>query len=57
MPKIQIRLEHGIIRSIDGLPEIAIDVPDDDIDKYENAALSADENGCACEIKEWHAPE
>jgi hypothetical protein len=58
MPKIQIRLEHGIIQAIDGLTrEIAIEVIDYDVEKYDSKNLSADENGKACEIKEWHAPE
>ena len=58
MPKIQIKLEHGIVQAVDGLtPEIAIEVYDYDVEKYDDQKLSTDEQGQACEIKEWHAPE
>jgi len=58
MQNIQIKLEHGIVQAIDGLtPEIAIEVFDYDVEKYDTRKLSTDENGQACEIKEWHAPE
>jgi hypothetical protein len=58
MPKIQIRIEHGIIQAVDGLPpEIAVEVFDYDVEKYDSKSRSADENGKACEIKEWRAPE
>ena len=58
MPKIQIKLEHGIVQAIDGLtPEVAIEVYDYDVEKYDDQKLSTDEHGQACEIKEWHAPE
>jgi len=58
MQNIQIKLEHGIVQAIDGLtPEIAIEVFDYDVEKYDTQKLSTDENGQACEIKEWHAPK
>lgn len=58
MPKIQIRVEKGIIQSIDGpTPEIAVELLDYDLEKYPTASLSTDENGQPCEIKEWHGPE
>ncbi|HTZ47456.1 MAG TPA: hypothetical protein VMH20_07685 [Verrucomicrobiae bacterium] len=58
MTKIQIRLENGMIQAIDGLPtDVAIEVFDYDIHKYQSRPLSEDEHGRACDIKEWHAPE
>jgi hypothetical protein len=58
MPKIQIKLEHGIVQAIEGLtPEIAIEVYDYDVEKYDDQKLSTDEQGQACEMKEWHAPK
>jgi hypothetical protein len=58
MPKIQIKVEHGIVQAVDGLtPEIAIEVYDYDVEKYDDQKLSTDEHGQACEIKEWRAPE
>ena len=58
MPIIQLRLEHGRIIEIVGLtPEIAVEVLNYDVDKFENHLISHDEHGTPCEIKEWHAPE
>jgi hypothetical protein len=59
MTKIQIRLENGVIQAIEGLPtDVAVEVFDYDVDKYQrNHQLSQDENGRACDIKEWHSPE
>jgi hypothetical protein len=38
-------------------PEIAVEVYNYDVDKFEKHLISQDENGTACEIKEWRAPE
>lgn len=58
MPKIQIRIEDGTIRQIDGLPtDLAVEVFNYDIENLDRKGLSLDENGKACEIKEWYAPE
>jgi hypothetical protein len=58
MPIIQISLEGGKVTEIVGLtPEIAVEVFNYDVDKFESRLLSHDENGASCEIKEWHAPE
>ena len=58
MPKIQIKLEDGMIQAVDGLPpDFAIEVFDYDVEKYQPQHLSQDESGRACQIKEWHAPE
>jgi hypothetical protein len=58
MPIIQIRLAEGQVTDIVGLtPEIAVEVFNYDVGKFENRILSRDESGASCEIKEWHAPE
>jgi hypothetical protein len=58
MPVIQIKLEDGQVTDVAGLtPEIAVEVFNYDVDKFEKHLLSRDENGSSCEIKEWHAPE
>jgi hypothetical protein len=58
MPTIQLKLERGQITDVLGLtPEIAVEVFNYDVDKFEEKFISEDENGTPCEIKEWHAPE
>jgi hypothetical protein len=58
MPIIQIRLEDGQVTDVAGLtPEIAVEVFNYDVHKFDERLLSADENGSSCQIKEWHAPE
>jgi hypothetical protein len=52
MPTIQIRLEDGRVTDIVGLtPEIAVEVFNYDVHKFENRLISHDENGTPCEIK------
>ena len=58
MPKIQIKIEHGMIQAVEGLtPEVAVEVLDYDVEKYDGKSLAKDESGKACAIKEWHAAE
>jgi hypothetical protein len=58
MPNIEIKVEHGMIAAIEGLPtDIAIEVFNYDIADRDAQHLSEDEDGKRCEIKEWHAPE
>jgi len=58
MPKIQIRLERGLITDVVGLPpEITVEVLNYDVENFDQKVLSQDGNGQPCEIKEWHAPE
>lgn len=58
MAKIQIRVEKGMIREIDGIPvETTIEVFDYDIGKYTETQLARDESGRLGDIREWRASE
>ncbi len=56
MAKVQIRIEDGTVRQIDGLPtDLEVEVFNCDVDNLDRKGLSADEDSKTCEIKEWHA--
>lgn len=52
MPIIQIRLQDGRVTDVVGLtPEIAVEVFNYDVDKFEQRLISHDENGTPCQVK------
>lgn len=58
MAKIQVAIEEGKVKHVTGVPvEIVVAVLNYDVEKHDPKALSKDENGKPCEIKEWRAPE
>jgi hypothetical protein len=56
MIKIQVRLESGAIRDVQGIPPgYTVEVLDYDISRRDLPELSADENHRMCVISEWTA--
>jgi hypothetical protein len=54
MIKIQVRIEGGVIRDIQGIPPgYTIEVLDYDISRRDLPDLSTDENHRMCVISEW----
>lgn len=58
MTKISVLIEGGRVRAVDGIPvDVSVEVRNYDVRSLDKIGLSKDENGRACEIREWHAPE
>jgi hypothetical protein len=58
MPKIIIRVEHGAIQHIDGIPpDIFLEVRNYDLAGVDETKISTDEDGQKCQIQEWRASE
>jgi hypothetical protein len=58
MTKISVLIEDGRVKAVEGIPiDISVEVRYYDVESLDKNGLSKDENGRACEIREWHAPE
>jgi starvation-inducible outer membrane lipoprotein len=58
MTKILVVVEGGKIKNIEGIPtDLYVEVRDYDVDGLSKSELSQDEDGRACEVREWRAPE
>ena len=58
MAKISVLIEEGQVKAVEGIPiDLYVEVRNYDVDRLDKRGLSKDENGQACEIREWHAPE
>jgi hypothetical protein len=58
MTKISVLIEEGLGKAIEGIPiDFCVEVKNYDVDRLDKHALSKDENGRPCDIREWHAPE
>jgi hypothetical protein len=58
MAKISVLIEEGQVKAVEGIPiDLYVEVRNYDVDRLDKRGLSKDENGRACEIREWHAPE
>jgi hypothetical protein len=58
MTKISVLIEEGRVKAVEGIPiDVSVEVKNYDVGRLDKNALSKDENGRACEIREWHAPE
>jgi hypothetical protein len=58
MTKISVVIEEGRVKTVEGIPiDVAVEVRNYDVHGLDRSGLSKDENGRACEIREWHAPE
>jgi hypothetical protein len=58
MAKISVLIEEGQVKAVEGIPiDLYVEVRNYDVDRLDKRGLSKDENGRACEIWEWHAPE
>jgi hypothetical protein len=58
MTKISVLIEEGRAKAVEGIPiDMSVEVRNYDVDRLDINGLSKDENGRACEIREWHAPE
>jgi hypothetical protein len=57
MTKISVFIEQGRVKAVDGIPiDVSVDVKNYNVDDLDKNGLSKDD-GRACEIREWHAPE
>ena len=58
MSKITVVIEHGKVQAVEQVPtDVSIEVRNYDVRNTDQKFLSKDENGRACEIREWHAAE
>lgn len=56
MATIQIRVENGTVKDIQGIPrDYAIEVLDYDVEKYDASELTEDGNHKTCRIVEWQS--
>lgn len=56
MAKIQIRVENGTVKDIQGIPrDYAIEVLDYDVEKYDASELTEDDDHKTCRIVEWQS--
>ena len=55
MTKISVLIKEGRVKEVEGIPiDVSVVVKNYHLDKN---GLSKDDNGRACEIREWRAPE
>lgn len=58
MAKITVLIEEGRVKAVDGIPvDMYVEVRNYEVDRLDKNGLSKDQNGRACEIREWPAPE
>ena len=58
MTKISMVIEDGRVKAVEGIPtDIYVEVKTYDSDGLDKNGLSKDENGRACDVREWHSPE
>ena len=58
MTKINVLIEEGRVKAVEGIPvDMPVEVRNYDVNRLDKRRLSKDENGRACEIREWHPPE
>jgi hypothetical protein len=58
MAKITVLIEERRVKEVDGVPvDMYVEVRNYDVERLDKSGLSKDDNGRACKIREWHAPE
>jgi len=58
MAKITVIIEGGAVKDVDGIPtDVYLEVRNYDVGKIDDKYLTTDEDGRACEVLEWRAPE
>jgi hypothetical protein len=58
MTKITVKIEDGMVQAVDGIPtDVIVEVRNYDVGDIDRRAVTKDERGKSCEIREWHAPE
>jgi hypothetical protein len=58
MAKISLLIEEGQVKAVEGIPvDMYVDGRSYDIEQLAKESLARDENGRACAMREWRAPE
>jgi hypothetical protein len=56
MAKISVVIEAGRVKKVDGIPtDLYVEVGNYDVDGLSQSVLTQDEDGRACEVREWRS--